>query len=66
MCADESSRGMHLADLVERLHAQFPGDIGVFGPYLFNHINLSPGQAMYLPANEPHAYLSGGEFFCYH
>ncbi|XP_046671993.1 mannose-6-phosphate isomerase [Homalodisca vitripennis] len=56
---DESSRGMHLADLVERLHSQFPGDVGVFGPYLFNHVTLQPGESLYLAANEPHAYLSG-------
>ena len=45
---------------MERLYAQFPGDVGVFGPYLFNHIILKPGEAIYLGPNEPHAYLSGG------
>uniref|UniRef100_A0A1B6KYT9 mannose-6-phosphate isomerase n=1 Tax=Graphocephala atropunctata TaxID=36148 RepID=A0A1B6KYT9_9HEMI len=57
---DESSRGMQMAELVERLHSQFPGDVGVFGPYLFNHVTLQPGESLYLAANEPHAYLSGG------
>lgn len=52
---------MHLAELVERLHSDFPGDVGVFGPYLFNHLSLQPGQAIFLPANEPHAYLCGGK-----
>ncbi|XP_054266570.1 mannose-6-phosphate isomerase-like isoform X1 [Macrosteles quadrilineatus] len=56
---EESSRDSHLADLVERLHGQFPGDIGVFGPYLFNYMKLRPGEALYLSANEIHAYLYG-------
>jgi len=59
---DESSRDSHLADLVERLQEQFPGDVGVFGPYLFNYIKLRPGEALYLAANEIHAYLYGGSW----
>ena len=39
-----------------RAHA---GDIGVFAPYLLNVITLAPGEALFLGANEPHAYLSG-------
>ena len=27
--------------------------------YFLNLVTLAPGQAMYLPANEPHAYVSG-------
>ena len=42
-----------------RLSKEFPGDIGVFGPLLFNVVTLQPGQAMFLAANEPHAYLDG-------
>lgn len=42
-----------------RLNAQFPNDVGVFAPYLLNVLTLSPGQAIFLAANEPHAYLSG-------
>lgn len=37
----------------------YPGDIGVFGPILLNLILLQPGQALYLPAAELHAYLEG-------
>lgn len=42
-----------------RLAAEFPGDIGIFAPYLLNVIQLRQGQAIFLAANEPHAYLSG-------
>ena len=41
------------------LHKEYPTDIGVFSPILLNLICLEPGQAMFLPAGEPHAYLDG-------
>lgn len=47
-------------ELLLRLHSQYPGDIGCFSIYFLNRIVLQPGQAMFLGANEPHAYLSGG------
>merc|ERR1712072_492467 len=45
--------------LIMRLHTQYPGDIGCFCPFFLNHITLQPGEAIFLAANEPHAYLSG-------
>jgi mannose-6-phosphate isomerase class I len=33
--------------------------VGVLASYFLNLVTLAPGQAMYLPANEPHAYVSG-------
>lgn len=47
-------------ELLLRLHSQFPGDIGCFSIYFLNRVMLQPGEAMFLGANEPHAYLSGG------
>jgi mannose-6-phosphate isomerase class I len=41
------------------ISTDFPGDIGIFCPYLLNYVTLDPGQAIFLGANEPHAYLSG-------
>ena len=38
----------------------FPGDAGSLCVFLLNYLKLAPGQAVYLGANEPHAYLSGG------
>ncbi|WP_087116340.1 mannose-6-phosphate isomerase, class I [Corynebacterium urinipleomorphum] len=37
----------------------FPGDVGVLAALLLNHINLEPGQALFLPAGNMHAYLEG-------
>ncbi|MGD8955469.1 MAG: mannose-6-phosphate isomerase, class I [Desulfobacterales bacterium] len=37
----------------------YPGDVGILGPILLNLILLQPGQALYLPAAELHAYLEG-------
>lgn len=50
-----------LADLVIRLHNQFPGDVGVFCSFVLNYVKLEKGEALFLGAGEPHAYLSGGE-----
>ncbi|KAM8860471.1 mannose-6-phosphate isomerase isoform 1-T1 [Synchiropus picturatus] len=51
-------------DLLLRLHSQYPGDIGCFSIYFLNHVILEPDQAMYLGANEPHAYLYGDCIEC--
>ncbi|XP_073000143.1 mannose-6-phosphate isomerase 1-like [Typha latifolia] len=45
--------------LVLLLEKQYPADIGVISAYFFNYVKLSPGEALYIGANEPHAYLSG-------
>ena len=42
-----------------RLNAIYPGDPGVFIALMMNHVHLQPGQAIYLPAGNIHAYLSG-------
>lgn len=48
-----------VVDLVLRLSDQFPGDIGIFCAFLLNYIQMKPGEAIFLGAGEPHAYLSG-------
>ncbi|GKU97583.1 hypothetical protein SLEP1_g10715 [Rubroshorea leprosula] len=45
--------------LVLLLEKQYPGDIGVISAFFLNYVKLNPGEALYLGANEPHAYLSG-------
>jgi mannose-6-phosphate isomerase len=37
----------------------FPGDRGVIAAMLLNHVRLQPGEALYLGAGVPHAYLEG-------
>lgn len=41
------------------LHQHFPGDIGVIVGLLLNEVHLRPGQAIFVPAGMPHAYVSG-------
>lgn len=56
---DENTREEQMAPLLERLYSQFPDDIGCFVVYFLNYVVLQPNEAIYLGANEPHAYLSG-------
>lgn len=44
---------------VSKINEQYPGDIGVLGALLLNHIVLQPGEAIYLDAGQLHAYVSG-------
>ncbi|RKE20262.1 mannose-6-phosphate isomerase, class I [Streptomyces sp. TLI_171] len=39
--------------------AEYPGDPGLVAALLFNHVRLQPGEALYLGAGLPHAYLRG-------
>ncbi|KUJ66676.1 mannose-6-phosphate isomerase [Streptomyces albus subsp. albus] len=41
------------------LARHFPGDPGVIAAMLLNHVRLQPGEALYLGAGVPHAYLGG-------
>ena len=58
-----SNEGKELADLVIRLNGQFEGDIGLFVLFFLNYVKLEIGEAMFLKADDIHAYLSGGESF---
>ncbi|MFJ7904962.1 mannose-6-phosphate isomerase, class I [Streptomyces sp. NPDC096198] len=49
--------GAH-APYVDLAH-HYPGDPGVIAAMLLNHVRLQPGEALYLGAGVPHAYLSG-------
>jgi mannose-6-phosphate isomerase len=49
-----------IKDLVLSLHDQFPDDIGIFCAFFLNRVFLEPGEAIFLGAGEPHAYVSGG------
>jgi mannose-6-phosphate isomerase len=44
---------------VRRLQVEYPGDAGVLAPLLLNLVCLAPGEALFLPAGELHAYLEG-------
>ncbi|CAL1711008.1 unnamed protein product [Somion occarium] len=51
-------------DLILRLNSQFPGDIGVFCAFVLNYVSMNPGDAIFLAAGEPHAYVSGDIIEC--
>ncbi|XAS67968.1 mannose-6-phosphate isomerase, class I [Micrococcaceae bacterium Sec5.7] len=44
---------------VVNLNGEYPGDPGVLISLLLNRISLAPGEAVYLPAGNVHAYLQG-------
>jgi len=52
----------HLDDalvVARALAEHFPGDPGIAVSLLLNHVTLQPGDALFLPAGNVHAYLSG-------
>jgi mannose-6-phosphate isomerase len=60
-----SPGGPELAQLIIRLNEQFPKDIGLFcGGLFLNYVKMSPGEAMFLRAKDPHAYISGDIIEC--
>jgi mannose-6-phosphate isomerase len=51
-----------LVDLVLQLNSQFPDDVGVLCSFVLNVVELEVGKSVFLKADEPHAYISGGEW----
>ncbi|MDO2950481.1 mannose-6-phosphate isomerase, class I, partial [Aeromonas simiae] len=66
---EEAFAALHAAAMAHReeetfaavldLFEQYPGDVGLFAPLLLHVVTLAPGQAMYLGAGTPHAYIRG-------
>lgn len=52
------------AALACKLHEQYPADAGTLVPFFFNHLRLQPGEAIFVAAGEPHAYLHGDCIEC--
>ena len=46
-------------DWMTKLSNEYPTDVGILAPLLLNLIELKPGEALFLPAGELHAYLEG-------
>lgn len=57
----EAALAPHEAELktVISLNEKYPGDPGVLISLLLNRVSLAPGEAVYLPAGNVHAYLHG-------
>ncbi|KII75303.1 mannose-6-phosphate isomerase [Vibrio renipiscarius] len=48
-----------LAKIILELNEVYPNDVGLLAPLFLNVILLAPGEAMFLDAGTPHAYLKG-------
>lgn len=56
---DSAQQCPGLVDLVSHLTANHGLDRGVISAIMLNHVILAKGQAVFVPAGMPHAYLSG-------
>lgn len=59
-----ATSGSVLAELVIRLHGQFGADYGLFVLFFLNFVTLQPGEALFLRADDIHAYVSGEIIEC--
>ena len=57
--ADPDARYADSYALATELAAHHPGDPGVLVALLLNHVRLAPGEAIWMPAGNLHAYLRG-------
>lgn len=60
LAAAERPPAVHPAyPLAGRLAALYPGDIGIVVAMLLNQVTLAPGEGVWMPAGNLHAYLGG-------
>ncbi|MFO7985799.1 MAG: mannose-6-phosphate isomerase, class I [Desulfatiglandaceae bacterium] len=57
--AEAAATGAREFYWVGELAREHPGNVGVLAPLIFNLIQLEPGEAIYIPPGELHAYLHG-------
>ncbi|SMY17034.1 mannose-6-phosphate isomerase, class I [Photobacterium aquimaris] len=55
----DTNQDQPLFSLLLELATQYPGDIGLFAPLMLNVLTLQAGEAMFLSACTPHAYIKG-------
>ncbi|KAG6332609.1 hypothetical protein ID866_6487 [Astraeus odoratus] len=60
----ETAPEQGVKNLVLTLNSQYPGDVGVFCSFVLNQVNMNPGEAIFLGAGEPHAYVAGDIIEC--
>jgi mannose-6-phosphate isomerase len=58
-CAEELIAKDAAFRWMAELSCGYPEDMGVLSPVILNYVELKPGEAVYLKAGEPHAYLKG-------
>lgn len=59
-----STSGETLKELIPRLNSQFSNDIGLFVLFFLNFVKLEAGEALFLVADDIHAYVSGDIVEC--
>uniref|UniRef100_A0A2L2YLT0 mannose-6-phosphate isomerase n=1 Tax=Parasteatoda tepidariorum TaxID=114398 RepID=A0A2L2YLT0_PARTP len=59
-----SDLSMSVKDIFLQICEQYPSDIGCVCIFFLNYVKLKSGEAIFLAANEPHAYLSGDCIEC--
>ena len=59
-----STSGAVFSELVTRLNGEFGADIGIFVLFFLNFVKLNPGEALFLVADDIHAYVSGDIIEC--
>ncbi|EGO60046.1 hypothetical protein NEUTE1DRAFT_119344 [Neurospora tetrasperma FGSC 2508] len=59
-----SPGGAKLSELVGRLYGQFGADYGLFVLFFLNFVEMKAGEAIYLRADDIHAYISGDIIEC--
>ena len=57
--AREAGWPAEIGTWIERLARAFPDDVGALAPLFLEHVVLEPGQALFLPPGQLHAYLDG-------
>ncbi|MEZ9901713.1 mannose-6-phosphate isomerase, class I [Vibrio breoganii] len=57
--ADLSKNALQALKYSQYFSNQYPGDNGILAPLLLNIVELQPGEAMFLHAETPHAYVEG-------
>merc|ERR1719379_1713536 len=53
-----------LEECILTVSADFPDDVGAVAPLFLHLVQLNPGEAFFMAANEPHAYLKGDILEC--
>ncbi|WP_338493002.1 mannose-6-phosphate isomerase, class I [Streptomyces sp. SJL17-4] len=56
--AAAGTAGAHIV-AYDRIARAYPGDAGLLSALMLRYVELSPGEALFLGAGVPHAYLSG-------
>ncbi|MGF1682777.1 mannose-6-phosphate isomerase, class I [Photobacterium minamisatsumaniensis] len=54
-----SNNAREAFELIVEFAKDYPSDVGLFSPLMLNVIELEAGEAMYLDAETPHAYIKG-------